>query len=258
MLERLRAWRRQRILARHPIAETDWRAAVEATPVLQRLSAPEHAGLRELATLFLHRTPFSPAGGMTLTPVMLARIAALACLPVLHLPEDALDDITTVIVYPDAFVPEVEEMDEAGVVHRRREVRGGESWGHGIIVLAWTDVEASGQGAGYNVVIHEVAHVLDRGNGITNGFPPLPRDMRAEEWTAAFSAAFDDLNHRLDRREHTPIDPYAAEAPEEFFAVTSELYFEQPETLRSAYPAVFAQLAGYYAGGLSAPAASGP
>lgn len=247
MLGRLKAWWRGRILARHPIAEADWRTTLAAAPILGRLSAPELARLHERATLFLHRTPFSPVAGLTLTPAMKARIAAQACLPALNLPEDALDAITTVIVYPDAFVPEVEEVDEAGVVHRRREVRGGESWGHGTIVLAWTDVEISGHGEGYNVVIHEIAHVLDMGNGVPNGFPPLPPGMRAEDWTAAFSAAFDDLNHRLDRHEETAIDPYAAEAPEEFFAVTSELYFERPETLRAAYPAVFDLLARFYA-----------
>ncbi|TQV65146.1 MAG: zinc-dependent peptidase [Halothiobacillaceae bacterium] len=254
---RLRAWWRRRILERHPIGDADWSAALAGALILRRLAAPELERLRERATLFLHRTPFSPVDGFALTPAMKARIAALACLPALRLPEDALDAIRTVIVYPDAFVPEIEEMDEAGVVHRRREVRGGESWGHGAIVLAWTDVEASGHGEGYNVVIHEIAHVLDMGNGVPNGFPPLPPGMRAEAWTAAFSAAFADLNRRLDRHEEAPIDPYAAEAPEEFFAVTSELYFEQPETLHAAYPAVSDLLGRFYGGPLSA-AASAP
>ncbi|MGD9708980.1 MAG: zinc-dependent peptidase [Halothiobacillaceae bacterium] len=256
MLERLRAWRRRRILARHPIAEADWQATLATVPILHRLTTDELARLRARATLFLHRTPFTAIDGLELTGAMRARIAALACLPALNLREDALDGIVRVIVYPEAFVPEIEEVDEAGVVHRRREVRSGESWGHGVIVLAWPDVAASGLGEGYNVVIHEVAHVLDMGNGVPNGFPPLPRGMRQDDWTAAFSTAFEDLNQRLDRHEEPPIDPYAAEAPEEFFAVTSELYFEQPHTLRAAYPAVFEQLARFYGSGLSAAAST--
>lgn len=246
MLERLRAWRRQRILARHPIAEADWQAVLASVPILHRLNPAELARLRVRATLFLHRTPFTAIDGLELTGAMRARIAAQACLPALHLAEDALHGIVRIIVYPEAFVPNIEEVDEAGVVHRRREVRSGESWGHGVIVLAWPEVAASGQGEGYNVVIHEVAHMLDMGNGVPNGFPPLPRGMRQEAWTAAFSTAFEDLNQRLDRHEEPPIDPYAAEAPEEFFAVTSEYFFEQPEVLRAAYPAVFEQLARFY------------
>ncbi|HET19248.1 MAG TPA: zinc-dependent peptidase [Chromatiales bacterium] len=257
MLERLRHRRRRRILERHPIAEADWRTTLAAVPILRRLSGPDLERLRESATLFLHRTPFTPIDGVELTPAMRARIAAQACLPALNLGEDALDEVTRVIVYPDAFVPEIEEVDEAGVVHRRREVRGGEAWGRGPLVLSWDDVEASGHGEDYNVIIHEVAHVLDMGNGVPNGFPPLPKGMSARAWSEALGAAFEDLNQRLDRGEESPIDPYAAEAPEEFFAVASELLFEQPEILRAAYPAVFAQLETYYAGGVSA-AASAP
>lgn len=254
MFERLRAWQRRRILARHPVADADWEAALAAVPLLQRLSAGDIERLRERATLFLYRTPFTPIDGLDLTPAMRVRMAAQACLPTLNLKEDVLDAVTRVIVYPDAFVPEIEEVDEAGVVHRRREVRGGEAWGSGPLVLSWGDVEASGHGEGYNVAIHEVAHVLDMGNGVPNGFPPLPPGMDARAWSAAFGAAFEDLNRRLDHGREPPIDPYAAEAPEEFFAVASEYFFEQPEVLRAAFPAVFAQLEAYYAGGLSAAA----
>lgn len=43
-----------------------------------------------------------------------------------------------------------------------------------------------------------------------------------------------------------PIDPYAATSPPEFFAVTTELYFEVPEQLRAFSPDVFALLEDYY------------
>jgi len=102
---------------------------------------------------------------------------------------------------------------------------------------------------GYNVVIHEIAHVLDMRNGAFNGFPPIPITMDAERWTADFTTAFDRLNRILDAGGEPPIDPYAATAPAEFFAVTSEYYFERPDILHNAFPAVHAQLARFYAGG---------
>ncbi len=43
-----------------------------------------------------------------------------------------------------------------------------------------------------------------------------------------------------------PIDPYASENPGEFFAVVSEAFFETPEWLEPAYPAVYAQLREFY------------
>ena len=50
----------------------------------------------------------------------------------------------------------------------------------------------------------------------------------------------------MDGGEDTALDPYAAEAPEEFFAVMSEVFFEQPAVLHRDYPAVYAQLAAFY------------
>jgi Mlc titration factor MtfA (ptsG expression regulator) len=48
------------------------------------------------------------------------------------------------------------------------------------------------------------------------------------------------------------IDPYAADAPEEFFAVCSEVFFAAPEVLREAYPEYHAQLVAYYGQDLAA------
>ena len=45
-----------------------------------------------------------------------------------------------------------------------------------------------------------------------------------------------------------PIDPYAATAPEEFFAVASEYHFLAPGLLHNAYPAVASLLRRFYAG----------
>ena len=42
------------------------------------------------------------------------------------------------------------------------------------------------------------------------------------------------------------IDPYAADAPEEFFAVCSEIFFAAPEGLREIYPAYYQLLARFY------------
>ena len=97
-------------------------------------------------------------------------------------------------------------------------------------------------------MIHELAHKLDMLNGDANGLPPLHGDMRVSDWAGAMQHAYDDLNRQLDRNPdaETAIDPYAAENPAEFFAVTSEYFFSAPDLLVEAYPAVYAQLRGFY------------
>src|SRR5690606_17894443 len=77
---------------------------------------------------------------------------------------------------------------------------------------------------------------------------PLHRDMRIGDWASAMQRAYDALNETLDAdpEAQTPIDPYAAENPAEFFAVTSEYFFSAPDLLHEAFPDVYAQLAAFY------------
>lgn len=243
-----RRWRRRRLLEHHTIPDTRWRAVLRRHPVLRTLSGDDAERLRRYATIVAHEKAFEPAGGMEVNELVRDTIAVLACLPVLNLGLDRLDPWRSTIVYPGEFFPRVEEMDEAGVLHTRREGRTGEAWERGPLVLAWEDVEASGALDGYNPVIHEIAHVLDGANGETNGFPPLPRPMDPAAWTKAFETAYRDLEDWAEQEgeEHLPIDPYALESPAEFFAVTSEYFFELPDLLAEAYPDVFRQLAAFY------------
>lgn len=229
------------------MAAAPWDAALAALPRLARLDADARRRLRELAGAFLREKNLEPVRGLQLTPAMGATIAALACLPILELGLDWYRGWRTLVVYPDEFIRPREEFDDAGVLHQWEEVLGGEAWERGPVVLSWADVQASGRGEGYNVVIHEMAHQLDMlGDGVADGFPPLHRGMRTRDWTAAFSRAFEDLNARVDAGEDTAVDPYAAESPGEFFAVLSEYFFELPDLLWDEYPEVYRQLALFY------------
>ena len=53
---------------------------------------------------------------------------------------------------------------------------------------------------------------------------------------------FDALLARLTRAEPGLIEPYAATSPAEFFAVTTELFFERPDALAAERPALYEQL----------------
>lgn len=241
-----RDWHRRRVLRRARLPDTLWSAAVSMLPLLRGLSTAERARLHDLSTLFLHEKAFEAAGGLVLSDEMLTVIAAQACLPILNLDLDWYEGWSSVIVYPGEFVPHREEVDEAGVVHMRRDPLSGEAWLQGPVILSWEDIALSGACDGYNVVIHELAHKLDMLNGDPNGFPPLHRDMNPQHWTSVFTAAYDDMNAQLDAGADTAIDPYAAEAPDEFFAVLSEYFFEQPQLVRTTYPEVYQQLSAFY------------
>jgi MtfA peptidase len=242
-----RSIRRRRILKEHLLPPDTWRWLVEDHPILAGLSAAELSSLRELSTVFLHEKKFEGADGLELDAAMCEVIAVQACLPVLHLGMEWYENWKTIVVVPDVFVEEHTSFDAAGVVHEWDEDKSGESWDAGPVLLSWKDVEASGWGDGYNVIIHEAAHRLDLLDGDVNGRPSLHAGMDPEEWQQVFTAAFADLKRKArGKKRRLKIDPYAIEDAGEFFAVTTEYFFERPETLAREYPDVYRLLSAFY------------
>ncbi len=239
--------RRSLMLKEGLIPAEDWDRLLEDHPILDGLSRAETEKLRMLSTVFLHEKTFEGADGLVLTDFIRAVISLQACLPILELGIDWYEDWKTVVVVPDVFVEEHFELDQAGVAHEWEEDKSGESWDLGPVVLSWKDVEASGWGDGYNVVIHEAAHRLDLSDGLVNGRPALHEEMDASRWRDVFSHAFTDIGGRAGKRRKRPgIDPYAAENDAEFFAVASEYFFEMPRTLIKEYPDVYRLLTAFY------------
>ena len=246
MLEKLRRWRRGRIVANAQLDPELWRKVLARLPFLHGLSAAERERLRECVILFLDRKSIHGAGGLVLDFEMQLTIAAQACILILNLDVDYYRGWVEVIVYPDEFIPTVEYTDEDGVVHTGGEPMAGEAWLQGPLILSWADVAPAADGSGVNVVIHEFAHKLDMLNGDANGFPPLHREMSRAEWSEAFGNAYADFCRRVEADEEVAIDPYAATSPGEFFAVLSEAFFEIPRAVKSLYPEVYRQLGLFY------------
>ncbi|MCC6532540.1 MAG: zinc-dependent peptidase [Burkholderiales bacterium] len=238
-------WRRARILKKTPVDDALWQAALGRYRFLAGLDGEETARLRERVTVFLHDKEIHGAGGLALDAAMRLSIAVQACILVLNLPPRWYDGWVEVIVYPDEFMPDVEWEDEYGVVHAGKEIRSGEAWLQGPVILSWADV-GEDYADGINVAIHEFAHKLDMLNGDADGYPPLHEGMSRAAWTSVFKRAFEDFARKVDSGEDIEIDPYAAESPGEFFAVLSESFFERPEVLRARYPSVYGQLAAFY------------
>jgi len=216
--------------------------------IFSGLSAVERAHLRELTTLFLHRKSLSGVQGLNVSTEMALAVAAQACLLILKLGLDYYNGWVEVVIYPAAFRVARDSIDATGLVSHGQQALSGESWSRGPVILSWDDV-ASGLSAsrpGHNVVVHEFAHKLDMLNGSANGMPPLHSDMVRQRWTAVFAEAFDHLQRQLAQHHRPAINPYGATAPAEFFAVASEYFFTDPQTLQHQYPAVYDQLALFY------------
>ncbi|WP_339492204.1 M90 family metallopeptidase [Pseudomonas rhizophila] len=245
----LSGWRRQRTLAKYPVSEETWQRVRHQLSFLDGISATEDQWLREVCVLFLHDKHLSALPGVELHQEQRLLLAAQAQLPLMHLGDlNWYQGFHEIVLYPDDFLSPQRYRDASGIEHEWDGEHSGEAWPQGPIILAWDGVLASGGWDGYNLVIHELAHKLDMLNGDANGLPPLHADMRVKDWAEAMQQAFDDLNRQLDQDPdaETLIDPYAAENPAEFFAVTSEYFFSAPDLLHQAYPRVYEQLKAFY------------
>jgi hypothetical protein len=252
---RFRDWREARTLARRSIPDALWQLTLARFPFLARRSDADLARLRELTTLFLADKEFAGMQGLQVGDDMAVAIAAQACLPVLRLGLASYDAFKGIVVHPDVVVARREVMDEDGVVHHYDEELSGEAMEGGPMMLSWRDVADSGDSAewGYNVVIHEFAHVLDMRDGAADGVPLLPDRAARSRWLGVLEPEWADFCERVDAGDDTLLDPYGAEGIDEFFAVASEVFFVAGVELQREHPALYDLLAGYYRQNPAAP-----
>lgn len=262
LLQALRAaWQSRReaaAVARRPIPDRLWRRTLKRYPFLVEGEGRDEARLRRMTSLFLDRKEFSGAHGLVVRDDIAVAIAAQACLPVLNIGLHAYDGFVGIVVHPGQARVRRERVDDDGVVHVDDEVLAGEAVQGGPVMLSWRDVRASGATAadGYNVVIHEFAHVLDMADGESNGRPPLPPGLPAREWDDILLGEYTAFCERVDAGQDTALDPYGASGPDEFFAVASEAFFVRRDALRASHPRLDTLLQAFYRFG--APDATAP
>lgn len=252
MFSWLKAKRHERALGTHAIPDDEWSVALDELPFLDHYDAATLARLRELTTLFLVEKNIITGAedgqhALEVTPHMRVLIAVQACLLILGRGAtvmDAMHDFEgwdNVVVHPGDFPRSYDYEDEHGVVHQLDEPVAGESWYNGPVLLSWPAVEAGYEQTGMALVIHEFAHKIDMLDGEVDGLPPLTGTAR-KAFAEVQQAAYDDFCRRVDADEDTAIDPYAAEHIDEFFAVSCEVFFAEPELLREEYREYFEQL----------------
>ncbi len=237
-----RLWRRQRI-ARRPFP-AEWRDIVRRrVPLARELPPAQHLRLKKHIQVLLAEVPFIGCAGLEVNDEMRVTISAQAAFLLLGR-GGSFGNLREVLVYPGHFVVPQSKVSAGGVVHEGHDVLAGQSWQRGQVLVAWDAVleGASDPHDGANVVIHEFAHQLDQDTGAANGAPYVGRGAAQRAWARVMNQEFDALHARLAGAEPSLVDPYAATSPAEFFAVTSELFFERPDALAVEWPALFEQL----------------
>ncbi len=248
--------RRRSKLRTQPFPEA-WREILERrVPYVRRLPPDLRRQLEGHVQVFLVEKPFFGCAGQEITDEVRVTIAAQACLLILNRRSDYFPNLRQILVYPGAFV--VERIVTLGAPGTGAMVGGpqqeqrlaltGESWTHGQVVISWQDAleGAAIPDDGRNVVIHEFAHQLDQQKGYANGAPWLGRRDRYPRWSTVMSEEFARLQQRAFTGEPSLFSYYGATDPAEFFAVVSEVFFEQPREMAAMHPALYEELRRLY------------
>ena len=223
-----------------------WRRILRRrVPAVARLPPDLQQRLKGHIQVFLAEKPFIGCAGQTISDDQRVTIAAQACLLLLGQPRPRYyPRLREVLVYPDAFVVNRVMAQAGGVVQAQRQALSGESWTQGRVILSWAETlaGAADPADGRNVVVHEFAHQIDQDKGVADGRPWRVSRALRQRWAQVMGEAFE----RLRQQPSAMISNYGATEPAEFFAVLSELFFEQPQALAAEVPAVYRELALLY------------
>jgi len=177
-------------------------------------------------------------------------IAAHACILLLHRQTDYYPGLKSILVYPRAYVAANAHHFVGDTVLETEDVRLGESWHHGSVVLSWDDVRRSAGDVqdGQNVVFHEFAHQLDSSGGRGDSTPVLQDRSSFIAWARALGEDFETFQREIvGANSNSPVlDEYGATDPAEFFAVATESFFERPQDLQERYPRLYDELKRFY------------
>ena len=199
--------------------------------------------------MFLAEKRFEGCGGLEITDEIRVTIAAQACLLLLHRRADYFPGLLTILVYPSTYMAEEKRQIAEHVWEEGTMTRLGETGRRmGSLVLSWDAVKAGAADPsdGKNVVLHEFAHQLDYENSAADGVPELATREQQLVWSEVMTTEFASLRAAHETGIATLLDTYGATDPVEFFAVSTEAFFERPRALRARHPKLYAELHKYF------------
>jgi Mlc titration factor MtfA (ptsG expression regulator) len=240
---------RRRRLRKQPVSE-QWRAIISRNlPFFDRLSLADQKELLGHVQVFLEEKRFEGCDGLRLTDEIRVTIATQACLLLLHRKTDYYPRLVTILVYPSGFIVEQERHVEGHIWEGGREGRLGET-GRQMrsMVLAWDAAKSGARDPsdGKNLVVHEFAHQLDFEDFAADGVPTLKSRTDRLSWSQVMKMEFAALRAADETGIPTLLDTYGASNPAEFFAVTTEAFFERPRALRRQHPRLYAEMERFF------------
>ena len=226
----------------------EWESILESGWGLwPRLNDQERASLRDTIQILVDEKYWEGCAGVDVDDRTKVLIAAMAGTLLLDRPLGYFPNVHTILVYPAAYVQSQERVGSDGLVHTGSSNLG-EAWYNGPVVLSWKDAEESAlhPGRANNVVQHEFAHTLDMQTGMTNGTPPMRSKDEYGRWHEVMTTQFAEVLACYERGGRDVIRAYGVTNVAEFFAVTTETFYDAPVALKAHRPALYDAFQEFY------------
>ena len=165
-------------------------------------------------------------------------IAASALIPVFSFPEWHYTNLSTVLVYPEAFNEDLgfSETD------KKRHIEGivGTGRFEKQMILSRKALHDGFHPNSHktNTAVHEFVHLIDKLDGITDGVPEqLIAKPYIVPWLKLIHKEMEAINNNK-----SDIRNYGGTNEAEFLAVASEYFFEQPKLMKKKHPELYKML----------------
>ncbi len=216
-----------------------------------RLEEHERAHLRALIRVFIAEKEWEGAGGLEPDDEIRVTISAQACLLILALPHNYYRNVHSIIVYPSTVIPPPRKPGPFEITTAPLDIQQpviGQAFASGPVIIIW---DAALHGSrhpeqGHNVIYHEFAHKLDMLDGSADGTPPLRSRTEYRDWIQVCTREYQRLRTDAARGRESFLDAYGAASEAEFFAVATEQFFDQPQSLKAQAPDLYRVLQAYY------------
>lgn len=219
-----------------PDAKTIKRVLTGNVAFYQQLSPAERLRFEERVIYFLNQVRITPIQDAAVRMEDRVFVAAAGVIPLFRFKNWFYNNLDEVLVYPDTFSKDFELKGE------NRNVAGmvGDGFMHRTMILSLQYLRAGFlQHTKGNTAIHEFVHLVDKSDGAVDGVPEQLLDQsNAKAWLSLVHEYIKEIREY----EITDINPYGATNPQEFFAVVSEYFFQEPELLEANHPDLYRML----------------
>ena len=219
-----------------PDAKTIKRVLVDNVTFYQQLSPADQLRFEERVAYFLNEVRITPIQDAAVRMEDRVFIAAAGVIPLFRFKNWFYNNLDEVLIYPDTFSKDFELKGE----HRNVAGMIGDGFMHRTMILSLQYLRAGFlQHTKGNTAIHEFVHLVDKSDGAVDG---IPENLLDQSYLKAWVSLVHEYIKEIRDQEIKDINPYGATNPEEFFAVASEYFFQEPELLEANHPDLYRML----------------